>query len=230
MNISAYKEVQNIAKIVHEKLKETITPQSTERSIIREANSLLKKFGINDTWYHNVPALVLLGTNSCISISGKDYSPSDELVGNINLVTIDLSPKQDKIWGDCARSFVIENGKVTSCPKDPELAEGIVIEQKLHEAMIQFATPTTKFSQLYEFANDLIIQYGYENLDFLNNLGHSIEESLSDRRFIDSDCHVYLSQVPLFTFEPHIKKKHGIWGFKHEDIYYFDADGNILKL
>jgi len=108
MDLDKHQEVQNIAKIVLDELTQHITPESTENSIASTAGHLLKEHGISDTWYHGVPALVLLGSRSCLSISGKDYSPSNEPVGDTNLVTVDLSPKRDSYWGDCARSFCIE--------------------------------------------------------------------------------------------------------------------------
>jgi hypothetical protein len=33
-----------------------------------------------------------------------------------------------------------------------------------------------------------------------------------------------------FTFEPHISQHGGRWGFKHENIYYFDNSGAVMEL
>ena len=94
----------------------------------------IKAHGITKTWYYACPALVLLGSRSCLSISGKVYEPSDEKVGSENLVTIDLSPLSNKIWGDCSRSFVVESGKVKSEGeiKNQEFVEGLKVERELH--------------------------------------------------------------------------------------------------
>lgn len=96
--------------------------------------------------------------------------------------------------------------------------------------MKEFVSPETKFSDLYKFGNDLISDFGWENLDFLENLGHSIETKPEERRFIDKNCHEQLGSVPLFTFEPHIRQRAGKWGFKHENIYYFNILGEIVEL
>lgn len=72
-----YREIQSIAKKVLEELSSYITPLSTETSIANEAISLMQKYGVQHTWYHGVPAFVLLGSRSCDSISGRDYVPSD---------------------------------------------------------------------------------------------------------------------------------------------------------
>jgi len=225
-----HKHVQAIAKEVHARLGSFITPNATETSIAKKAVDLLAELGVTETWYHNVPAFVLLGSRSCLSISGRDYMPANELVGDINLITIDLSPKIGQVWGDCARSFAVEGGLVTQNPKQSEFVSGFGVEKALHAEMIEFVSPSTKFSELFEFTNAKIKQYGYENLDFLGNVGHSIEARISDRRFVDSRCHESLGDVALFTFEPHIRKAGSQWGFKHEEIYYFNQDGHAVAL
>ena len=96
--------------------------------------------------------------------------------------------------------------------------------------MIEFVSPETLFSELYAFGNQLITDMGYENLDFLGNLGHSIEVDPANRRFIDKKCHEPLGSVRLFTFEPHIRKVGCQRGYKHENIYYFDELGLATEL
>ncbi len=125
---------------------------------------------------------------------------------------------------------MIEDGIYKDNPKNFESSEGLLIEHKLHKAMKSYISPETKFSDLFEFGNDLISSYGWENLDFLQNLGHSIETDLVKRRFIDKNCHEQIGVMSLFTFEPHIRKISGKWGFKHENIYYFNKSGKIMEL
>lgn len=230
MNLDAYKKVQKIAKTVHEKLRDYIDCDSTEASIATQAIQILEANGISETWYHGVPAFVLLGSRSCLSISGKDYLPATEKVGDSNLVTVDLSPSLKGVWGDCARSYFIENGKCVKNPQIPEFREGKLAESELHREMKKFVTPNTIFSELFEFGNQKIKAMGFENLDFLGNLGHSIEVDKTLRRFIDKSCCETLGSVKFFTFEPHIRKIGGSWGFKHENIYYFDQSGRIQEL
>lgn len=225
MSIPANASVQRIAKRVLSEITTTITAESSERTIASTANALLSRYGVAETWYYDCPALVLLGSRSCLSISGHDYQPSDEVVGQTNLVTIDVSPLVGKWWGDCARSFVVERGRVTSNPSLPEFQDGTTTVRELHASMCRFATPTTRFCDLYRFANDWITVTGFENIDFLNNVGHSIAARLDDRLFINEDTTELLGSVECFTFEPHIRQNGGRWGFKHEDIYYFDETG-----
>jgi Xaa-Pro aminopeptidase len=194
------------------------------------ATNLLFEEGIESTWYYGVYALVLLGSRSCISASGRHYVPSDEAVGDFNLVTVDLSPEINGCWGDCARSIIIENGVVTDEPGSTEMAGGISTELWLHDEMKSYAKQTTTFHDLYLYCNGLINERGYENLDFNQNLGHSIVQDKKDRLFIEAGCNVRLSEVPFITFEPHIKKCGSAWGFKHENIYYFNAENVLTEL
>lgn len=230
MELEQYKKVQGIAKKVLASLKDLISEQDNEKTIAEKAKGLLCDFGAPDTWYHDVPAFVLLGSRSCLSISGCEYVPSLEKVGTTNLITVDLSPSIGDVWGDYARSLVVENGEITYEPSNKVFAEGLAVQLLLHRRMSEFVTPDTRFSELFKFGNDLIKECGYQNLDFHSNLGHSIEKCTGNRRFIDIQCHALLSEASFFTFEPHVRKKGGRWGFKHENIYYFDNEGNILEL
>jgi len=178
LNIKLYEEVQNAAKEVHAGLFNIINSESTEKIIVGAAIELLREQGVTDTWYHGVPAFVLLGSRSCESISGRDYVPSSEQVGETNLVTVDLSPMLGNIWGDCARSFYVENGVCTNKPECIEFQEGASLELELHKLMISFVSPNTLFSELYEFGNHEIRKRGFENLDFLGNLGIALRQML----------------------------------------------------
>ncbi|WP_123596888.1 M24 family metallopeptidase [Pseudomonas frederiksbergensis] len=222
--------VQTAAKAVLQLLVEHITPTSTEASIAWFAAHALAQSGYPETWYYACPAFVLLGSRSLLSVSGRDYRPSNEAVGSHNLITVDLSPKSGNVWGDCARSFYVEEGVCRAVPIGDEFGRGHEVEHRLHEMMCRFARPETTFHELYEFANDSIISAGFENLDFSGNVGHSICVRRDDRLYVESGNHRSLGEVQCFTFEPHVRQKSGAWGFKHENIYFFDDDGGVCEL
>jgi Xaa-Pro aminopeptidase len=222
--IDKHKKIQAIAKRVLAHLGPTITSRDTEESIAQRAAAMLATCGITDTWYYACPALVLAGSRSCLSISGREYLPSNEELGRTTLVTVDLSPSLDGVWGDCARSFFIEDGRCVAEPTNPDFRQGAQVERDLHTALHSFVTPATTFEELYEFANARIQSLGFENLDFLRNLGHSIATRRSERRYIEEGNREKLGTVEMFTFEPHIRAVGGAWGFKHEDVYYFRND------
>ena len=217
------RSVQLKAKAAMSVIAATISASSTERTIASAAKAILADFGLIDSWYYECHAFVLLGSRSCLSISGRNYIPAEEPVGNENLVTVDLSPCEEPLWGDYARSFCVEGDEVVESPASPAFVEGLKVENSIHRLMAEFVTPDTSFHQLYEFANDAISTAGFENLDFMGNVGHSIETNRDSRRYAEKGNHQRLGECSCFTFEPHIRRLGGRWGFKHEDIYYFDG-------
>lgn len=229
--IEEYKKVQHIAKIVLEEIKEFINANKSEKEIVEKCKSLLIKHGITETWYYNCPALVLFGSRSCLSISGKNYVASAEKVGNENLVTIDLSPLSNGIWGDCARSFVVEDGKIKSKNevKNPEFIEGLEIERHLHRQFMKVVKPGKSFEEIYSEMNELIKCCGYENLDFNGNVGHTIETEKDKRLYFEKGNKLKIEENMLFTFEPHIRRVGKKYGFKLENIYYF-AENSVKEL
>lgn len=200
MDISRYQYIQSIALKTLVDIRPFIYAGATEKSIVENCIKLLEKAGIIGCWYYNVPAFVLAGDRSSISISGKQYEPSDIPIRERDVVTIDLSPEQDGYWGDCARTYIVEKGAVTDAPNVPEFTEGINAEKKLHAFMESIVTPSLTMHDLHKQANAKIEELGYVNLDFKSNLGHSIEKHIDQRRYIEFGNQTRLGDVPLFTF------------------------------
>jgi len=55
-------------------------------------------------------------------------------------------------------------------------------------------------------------------------------EGINSRIVSRYDRHDKLGEVYYFTFEPHISKKNGKWGFKYENVYFFDIEGELQEL
>jgi Xaa-Pro aminopeptidase len=228
--VTAHRDAQDAAKAVLRELAEDIRAEDTEQSIATRAADALRKRGIRETWYYECPALVLLGSRSCTSVSGRHYQPSLEPVGQKNLVTIDLSPSHMGHWGDCARSFPVEEGRVTFTPGDPAFVAGLSFVRGLQASMRSFVTPRTTFHELATWSAREIESRGFVNLDFRGNVGHSIARRREDRLYIEQGNHRPLADVSFFTFEPHVRATGGTWGFKHEDIFFFNAAGTLEAL
>jgi hypothetical protein len=109
------------------------------------------------------------------------------------------------------------------------LAESRSCVESLHTDICHYAKPDTTFHQLFEWASQRISAAGFENLDFLGNVGHTIA-TRRENRFIATGNHSTLSEAPFFIFEPHVRLVDGRWGYKHENIYFFDRGGNIEEL
>ena len=225
-----HRKVQRAAKTVLANLASTISAIDSEESIAQDANRALCDLGFSETWYYACPAFVLAGSRSCLSISGREYVPSREPIGNFNLVTVDLSPMSNGHWGDCARSFYVEGGKAAATPTAPELLAGKQFLETLHAKMGEIARPEMRFHELFDWANLQIKEAGFENLDFLGNVGHSIATRREERQYIEAKNNCKLQEVPFFTFEPHVKEVAGRWGFKHENTFFFNHLGQVEEL
>ena len=154
------------------------------------------------------------------------------VIGNNDIITIDLSPQMGNIWGDYARTIIVENGKVVEdigLIENPEWKSGLQMEEKLHAELLRFATKETTFEKLYYHMNEFIVENGFVNLDFMGNLGHSIVKTKGDRVYIEKGNMTKLGDVKYFTFEPHISFPDSKYGYKKENIYYFDENG-LMKL
>ncbi len=228
--LQEYRQIQATAKMVLAQLPLTLNAQDTEHSIAEKASQLLQERGYPDTWYYQCPALVLLGSRSCLSISGKNYFASDEIIGGKNLISVDLSPALGDVWGDFSRSFAFEFGTYAEFPKTLEYKNGLQFAAQLHAEMRSWVTPSTSFHSLFSWANVRIRESGFVNLDYRSNVGHSIAKSLEERIFIQANNHAKLADVGFFSFELFVRLKGGHWGFKHEDSYYFDALGKLKQV
>ena len=75
--------------------------------------------------------------------------------------------------------------------------------------------------------NEFIVENEFVNLDFMGNLGHSIVKTKGDRIYIEKENKTKIGDVKYFTFEPHIAFPDSKYGYKKENIYYFDEAGLI---
>ena len=226
-----YTEVQNIAKKTIEFIKEKIQSGMTLLEIRTLCETKMMELGADSFWYWDVGAFVFAGDETTLSVSGKEYTTSRRVIAENDIITIDLSPQYGDTWGDYARTIIIENGKIVESDNvsNVEWKNGLLMEEYLHEEMCRFVTPKTTFEELYYYINNIIEQKGYINLDFMGNLGHSIVRQKSDRVYIEKGNQLSLGDVTYFTFEPHISVSNSKYGYKRENIYYFD-NGVITEL
>lgn len=227
-----YKEVQEIAKKTIDYIKSEIKVGMSLIEVREKCEKMMLDLGADSFWYWDVGAFVFANDETTLSISGKSYNTADKEINSNDIITIDLSPQNLNIWGDYARTIIIEDGIVVNNIKDiknDEWRKGLTMEEMLHQELFDYATPNTSFEQLYFHMNDFIVSHGFINLDFLGNLGHSIVKNKADRIYIEKGNQCKLKEVNFFTFEPHISIKNSVYGYKKENIYYFEND-KLLEL
>lgn len=232
MNIDLYSSMQNLNRAAVKYVADTMKTGMSLPYIKKLCEDYLLENGADSFWYWDVGAFIFAGDETALSVSGKDYQAADRIIQKDDIITIDLSPQRNNIWGDYARTLVFEDGvlcdEIEKIKKD-EWRNGLQMEEYLHQALIDAGTPDMTFEELYYYMNELIVKEGFINLDFLGNLGHSIVKDKKDRIYTEKGNRKRLSDVRMFTFEPHISIPNSQYGYKKEDIYYFE-NGRLIRL
>lgn len=112
-----YKEVQQIARETIEYAKTFIKPGMNLLEVRKLCEQKMLELGADSFWYWDIGAFVFAGDETTVSVSGKQYVTSDRTINENDIVTIDLSPQNGNIWGDFARTIILENGVVTDKDK-----------------------------------------------------------------------------------------------------------------
>lgn len=174
-----YSQVQGIAKETISYIKTIIKPGMNFVEIRKICEEKMLELGADSFWYWDIGAFVFAGDETTISVSGKEYITTSKIISYNDIITVDLSPQKDNIWGDFARTIIIEEGSVIEDINDinnKEWKNGILMEELLHKELKRFVTVNTTFEELYIHINEFIKKNDYINLDFMGNLGHSIEK------------------------------------------------------
>lgn len=173
----SYSRIQLAAKQTIEYIKKIIKPGMNLLEIRKFCEEKLLELGADSFWYWDVGAFVFAGDETTVSVSGKQYVTSDRVIGNNDIITIDLSPQVGNIWGDYAKTIIVENGMVVEnigLIENPEWKSGLQMEEKLHAELLRFATKETTFEKLYYHMNECIVENGFVNLDFMPNVTQAL--------------------------------------------------------
>ena len=225
-------EMQNLNRDTIEFASKVIAPGMSLIKLRKLCEEYMLSHGADSFWYWDIGAFVFAGDKTAVSVSGREYETDHHIIKSNDIITIDLSPQNNHVWGDYARTLIVENGSIVKGVeqiRNCEWRNGLKMENALHEAMLDFINENTTFDELFYYINELITSGGYVNLDFLGNLGHSIVKNKRQRIYIEKGNKEKLSAVEAFTFEPHISLPGSVYGFKKENIYSFNS-GIILEL
>lgn len=117
------KDVQKIAKMTIQYAKEIIKPGMDLIDLRKKLEKKMLELGADSFWYWNVGAFIFSGDETNVSISGKHYVTANKTIQNNDIITIDLSPQNNNVWGDYARTIIIENGIVVDYVENIENEE-----------------------------------------------------------------------------------------------------------
>ena len=219
---------QQIARETLSELNGILHPGMSEAEIARFVCRRMNEKGSGPFWYHGVGALVLLGERGRLSVSGRDYRPSEAATVSVrDVITVDCSPTFEGAWGDYARTFFIEGGVPSpeDHPSDPEFRRGMDAELHLHRLLTEEMNPDMTYEEVWSLLTEEIGRLGFVNLDFHGNLGHSIETDEKDRICLEAGNTLSIREHGKpFTLEPHIALPDGGPAYKRENIYFFDGD------
>ena len=174
-----------------------------------------------------------MGKRTLTRRSGKHYNPTDTVVQEKDIITVDLAPAVDGHWGDFTRTVFVENGRVVmdeDTVKDDRYAFALQCEKRLHAFVLQNARPDMTYEQLYALVAEQLDLMGALNLDIGGNFGHSINFDQADRVYIMPGNSARLDAYAGFTFEPFLHCKDCDFGIKRENIYYFDENNQPKEL
>lgn len=112
-------------------IKENIQPGMTLIEIRDLCETKMIELGADSFWYWDVGAFVFAGDETTLSVSGKEYTTSERVIAENDIITIDLSPQNGDTWGDYARTIIIENGKVVEIDNvfNEEWKKGLLMEK-----------------------------------------------------------------------------------------------------
>lgn len=156
----SYSQIQQTAKQTIAYIKKIIKPGMKLFDIRKLCEEKLMELGADSFWYWDVGAFVFAGDETTVSVSGKQYVTSDKIIENNDIITIDLSPQVGNIWGDYARTIIVENGEVVDdieLIQNQEWKSGLQMEDKPH-----IAFPDSKYGykkeNIYYFDEDVLVE------------------------------------------------------------------------
>lgn len=227
-----YFEMQDLGRATIQYAKEIVRPGMNLRIFRAKCENYLLEHGADSFWWRGVGAFVYAGDETAVSVvPDEGYQATDREIQENDIITIDLSPQRNLVWGDYARTIILQDGEVVeqlSEIRNLQWRQGLLMEAFLHGELLNIATEEMLFEELHGRMDALVEEKGYRNLDCLGNFGHSIETRDEDRIYIEPGNYAKLGSVKMFTFEPHIALPGSKYGYKKENIYYFK--NNKLKI
>ena len=95
-------EMQNLNRATIEYASTVIVPGMTLAQLRKLCEEYMLSHGADSFWYWDVGAFVFAGDKTAVSVSGREHKTDDHIIEPNDIITIDLSPQSNCIWGDYA--------------------------------------------------------------------------------------------------------------------------------
>jgi Xaa-Pro aminopeptidase len=202
-------KAQLLARDVAEAAADAVWAGMTEKDLARWAEETLRAGGSTGLW-----TLVNVGFGAGSLKCFPTEMPGDRMLWNIDCGFIDVHPVVDGWWGDCTRTFVVG--------EQPEYVEAKDEIQTIHETVLAAAYPGMPANELWSAFHDSIAGTGWNHMDRLGNIGHSIGQNVSyTQGYIDR--HNTTRMWGGWAVEPFIGNHN--YGVKVEDVVWFGSEG-----
>ena len=106
--LDLYSEMQNLNRAAIKYAADIIKVGMNLSDIKTLCENYLLEHGADSFWYWDVGAFVFAGDETAVSVSGKDYKVTDRTVQENDIITIDLSPQKNNIWGIMQESLYLK--------------------------------------------------------------------------------------------------------------------------
>jgi len=186
---------------------------ATELDVERVASDTMRAGGAVSVW---TTTNVGVGPNArvCFPTQG----PGERAAQDVDVAVVDVHPiGADGFWGDCTRTALIGD--------DAEMHAAMAELEEIHAATLAACRPGMPASELFGGCLERIQAAGFELLDQLGNIGHSLAAGAAYLDgFIDAG-----NDTPMWgawAIEPFVGA--GPWGLKLEDVVWFGRDAAVV--
>jgi Xaa-Pro dipeptidase len=155
-------EAQNLAKAAAAAALAVAAPGVTEREVELAGSDRMRAGGVEHVW-----TITNVGVGPNAHICFPTHPPTDLAIAARDVVMVDIHPITPAgFWGDCTRCRVIGDY--------PEAASALRDLEALHYEVLEKCRPGMPASELFGLSAQRLKAEGFELLDLLANIGHSL--------------------------------------------------------
>jgi Xaa-Pro aminopeptidase len=200
---------QRIARDAAEAACAAARPGLTEAAMERVAADAMRERGATAIW-----TITNVGVGEGARICFPTGQPGERALGDTDVAVVDVHPiTPDGWWGDCTRTALVG--------ADAGAAAALAELEAIHAATLAACRPGIPASELFGGCAQRIAAAGFELLDELGNIGHSLTPGAAYLHgFIDAT-----NDTPMWgawAIEPFVGA--GELGLKREDLVWFGRE------